>query len=131
LDELSYPSFPWRAFVAIGAVVLLLAVAVIAGERAGNGTASASSATVGQCATAAARVMSANDYSVDMLALMGPGSVRRCHGLAPAKFGRALLGTYRIEYGRNLPRSSSRAGTPSPEFRARSALAALRSAAGS
>jgi hypothetical protein len=124
LNELAYPSFPWRVFLVIAVIVVLLAAAVIAEERT-EGSASASAA-IGGCAAAAARVMSANDYSIDMMAIMGPRSVGRCQGLDPRQFGRALLDTYRIEYGRILPKASSDAGRPSAAYRARSAQSALR-----
>jgi hypothetical protein len=124
-DLLTYPRLPWRAFLAVGAVFLLLAVAVVARESAGGATASAGP-RVARCAAAAARLMSANGYPVDLMALMGPASVRRCRGLDARQFGRALADTYRIEYGRTLSRTSPNAGTPSPAYRACSARDSLR-----
>jgi hypothetical protein len=122
VDELSYPSFPRRAFLAIAAVMLALAGVVVAVRESG-----ADLPSVAGCAVGAERVMAAHDYSVDLMALIGPSAVRPCRGLSRRQYGQALLDTYRIEYGRNLPKLSSSNDRPSPAFRTRSAEAALRS----
>lgn len=113
MTELSYPAFPKRAFLAIGAVALALmagAVIVNHGGRSLHG-----------CAIAAERVMAARSYSADMMELIGPGTVPACRGLTARQYAQALLDAYRIEYGRHLPEVPINYAVPPPAFKALSA----------
>ena len=118
MTELTYPSFPRRGFLAIGAVVLALVTAAIVVNQSGE--------DLRACAVAAERVMAARNYSVAMMELIGPGAVRACHGLTALQYDEAVLAAYRIEYGGRLPASSITDDTPPPAFRARSAQEAIR-----
>jgi hypothetical protein len=119
VTELTYPSFPRRGFLTIGAVVLALVAAAILANR--------SSADLRACAVAAERVMAARNYSVATMELIGPGPISACRGLTASQFDQAVLAAYRIEYGGRLPTRSIRDDAPPPAFRARSAQAAIRS----
>ncbi len=113
MTELSYPAFPGRAFLAAGTVLLVLVAAAIVVNKNGP--------SVSACAAAAERVMVARNYSVEMMELAGPGSVPACRGLTVDQYAQALLDTYRIEYGRLLPRTPVRYDLPPPSYKARSA----------
>lgn len=125
MSELSYPSFPRRAFLAAGAALLAFVAAVVlvnASADAGAGTGPGLRA----CAVAAERVMVAENYSVAIMELTGPDSVRACHGLTERQFARALSRTYEIEYGGRLPKQPVSFNMPPPTFKALSSRSLLR-----
>jgi len=111
-----FPSFPWRAFAALGAVLAALCCAAIVVNESGP--------DVHGCAGAAARVMAAHDYSADAMARLGPGRVAGCRGLSAGEYGRAVADAYVIVYGRRLPDVPVSRGIPPPSFRALSARSA-------
>jgi hypothetical protein len=112
----AFPSFPWRAFIALGAVLAALCgVAIVVNE---------SGPDVHGCAATAARVMAAHDYSADVMARLGPGRVPGCRGLSADEYGQAVADAYVIEYGRRLPDVPVSRGVPPPSFRALSARSA-------
>ena len=113
MTELRYPAFPRRAFLAAGTALLALMAAAIIVNR--------SAPTVGGCARAAERVMASRNLSVTAMRRAGQGSVSACRGLSGAQYGQALLDTYRIEFGRRLPRVPVRYAIPPPSYKARSA----------
>jgi len=119
MNELRYPAFPKRALLAAGTALLALMAVAIVVNRSGP--------SLRACAYAAERVMVARDYSVRMMELDGKGSVPACRGLSDASYAQALLDTYRIEYGRLLPRESINYAVPPPSYKARSAAAESRS----
>jgi len=119
MTELRYPAFPKRAFLAAGTALLALMAVAIVENRSGP--------SVRACAYAAERVMVARNYSVTMMELAGRESVPACRGLSDATYVQALLDTYRIEYGRLLPRASINYAVPPPSYKARSAAGESRS----
>jgi hypothetical protein len=129
LNELTYPSFPWRAFVVPGAIALVLAAALIAWNRVDSSSSKpASRPDLAGCAVAARQFMSMYDYSVDKMAELGPTPVRACRALSGGQYGRVLVGIYRIEFGRQLSKVSSTGGAPPPRYRTLSAESELRAA---
>lgn len=126
MSELSYPSFPRRAFLAAGAALLALSViAVVVNEGAG----ARAGPSLLSCAVAAGRVMVARNYSVAVMELTGPDSVPACHGLTARQFARALSRTYEIEYGGHLPAEPVSYNMPPPAFKALSARSLSRAQA--
>jgi hypothetical protein len=119
LTELSYPAFPRRMFVAAGVVVLALMAAAVVVNRSGP--------NVRACARAAEHVMADQNYSVAMMELIGKGSVPACRGLSADQYSRALLDTYRIEYGGLLAKSPVNYAVPPPSVKAASANSESRS----
>ncbi len=100
MTELTYPSFPKRAFAVAGAVVLV---------------------------RAARHVMVRRDYSPDDMQLNGPGSVPACRGLTAGQFQAAVVIAYQAEYGRFRPRMSLTHNLPPPSYKALSAQDEARS----
>jgi hypothetical protein len=113
MSELSYPAFPRRAFLAAGTVLLALIATAIVINKSGP--------SVRACAVAAARVMERRHDTVAMMELAGPRSVPACRDLTAARYAQALADTYRIEYGRLLPRAPLSYDMPPPAYKARSA----------
>lgn len=114
MSELSYPSFPLRAFVVMGALLaVFLAAAIVVNFSGGP--------RLRDCAVAAERVMVARGDSVDMMELAGPGAVRACHGLTTRQYAQALQRTYRIEYGGRLPKQPLSHDVPPSAYKALSA----------
>ena len=118
MNELRYPAFPKRAFLAAGTALLALMAVAIVVNRSGP--------SVRACAHAAERVMVARDYSVTVMELDGKRSVPACRGLSDSSYVQALLDTYKIEYGGLLPRESIGYAVPPPSYKARSAAAESR-----
>ncbi len=117
MTELTYPAFPRKALVAIGAaLVALCAVALVI-----NG----SGPDERGCAIAAERVMAARNYSVFTMSRMGPDRLPACRGLTAGQYGQAVADGYRLEYGGRLPSASIARNVPPPSFRALSAQTAL------
>jgi hypothetical protein len=119
MSELTYPSFPKRAFAVAGAVVLVLIVAAIVANESGP--------SVPGCARAARHVMATQSYSPDLMELNGPGSVPACRGLTAGQFADAVAIAYQAEYGRFLPRVSITHSLPPPSYKALSAQDEARS----
>jgi hypothetical protein len=119
MTELTYPSFPKRAFAVAGAVVLILIVAAIVRNESGP--------SVPGCARAARHVMVSRNYSPDLMELTGPGSVPGCRGLTAGQFADAVVIAYQAEYGRFLPRVSITHSLPPPSYKALSAQDEARS----
>jgi hypothetical protein len=113
VNDLSYPRFPVRVFLAGGMLAVALAITAIVVPDSGP--------DVPACAAAAERVMVARTYTVNMMALIGPGPIRQCRGLSASQYAQALADTYRIEYGRSLPRVPVSQGVPPPDYKALSA----------
>ena len=76
------------------------------------------------CAVAAARVMTARNYSIAALKRLGAERVPNCRGLTAAQFGRAVESAYQIEFGLRLPDVSNSRDVPPASFRAKSAQTA-------
>ncbi len=119
MNELTYPSFPKRAFAVAGAVVLVLIAAAIVVNESGP--------SVPGCARAARHVMTRRDYSLDRMRLNGPGSVPACRGLTAGQFADAVVIAYQAEYGRFLPRVPITRDLPPPSYKALSAQDEARS----
>ena len=119
MTELTYPSFPKRAFAVAGAVVLVLIAAAIVANETGP--------SVQGCARAARHVMVRRDYSPDDMQLNGPGSVPACRGLTAGQFQAAVVIAYQAEYGRFRPRMSLTHNLPPPSYKALSAQDEARS----
>ena len=113
MNELRYPAFPKRAFLAAGTALLALMAVAIVVNRSGP--------SVRACAYAAERVMVAWDYSVTVMELDGKRSLPACRGLSDSSYVQALLDTYGIEYGGLLPRKPINYAVPPPSYKARSA----------
>jgi hypothetical protein len=117
--ELTYPSFPVRALVALAAALVVLVPVAIAQNESGP--------SEHGCAVAAEHVMVAQGYTAAMMALIGTGPVRACRGLSRQQYAQALLDTYQIEYGRFLSRQPMPRDMPPPAVKARSARAGAQS----
>jgi hypothetical protein len=117
VTDLTYPSFPRRALVAIGAALVALCAVAIVVNRSGPDART--------CAAAAEHVMAARNYSIDAMTRIGPGPVPDCHGLTAGQYGQAVADAYLIEYGRRLPSTSISGDAPPASFRALSAQAAF------
>ena len=115
MTDLTYPVFPRRALVAIGAALFALCVVAIVINRSGP--------DMRKCAAAAEHVMAARNYSIDAMTRIGSNRVPACHGLTAGQYGEAVANAYLIEYGAAADTSISR-DIPPASFRARSALAA-------
>ena len=119
MTEITYPSFPTRAFAVAGAVVLVLIVAAIVRNESGP--------SVPGCARAARHVLASRGYSPDLMRLDGPGSVPACRGLTSSQFSDAVVLAYQAEYGRFLTRVPITRSLPPPSYRALSAQDEARS----
>ena len=116
MTELTYPAFPRKALVALGAALATLgAVAVVINQSGPDARA---------CSVAAAHVMTARNYSVAAMKRQGSEHVPHCRGLSAAQFGSAVERAYRIEFARRLPDASISRDIPPASFRAKSAQAA-------
>jgi hypothetical protein len=114
MSELSYPRFPLRVFVGMGALLAAFcAVAMIMSSGGGP--------SLRSCAVAAERVMVARGYSADLMELAGPGAIRACRGLTARQYARALRRTYRIEYGGRLPEQPLSHEVPPAAYKSMSA----------
>jgi hypothetical protein len=118
VTELTYPAFPRRALGAFGAVLVALCGVAIAVNRSGP--------DVPGCAAAAARVMTARNYSVPAMTRLGPGRVAGCGGLTTGQYAQAVADAYVIDYGRRLPHAPVSGNVPPASFRALSAQTASR-----
>jgi hypothetical protein len=118
VTELTYPAFPKRALVAAGAALVVLCAVAVVVNRSGP--------DVRACTGAAARMMSARNYSVAAMTRLGPGRVPACRGLSAGQYARAVGDAYAADYARTLPRAPASAEGPSPSFRALSAQTASR-----
>jgi hypothetical protein len=116
VTDLTYPSFPRKALVAVGAALFALCAVAIVVNRSGP--------DMRKCAAAVEHVMAARNYSIDAMTRIGPSRVPACHGLTDGQYGQAVADAYLIEYGRRLPSTSISRDIPPASFRARSALAA-------
>ena len=116
MTDLTYPSFPRKALVAVAAALFALCAVAIVVNRSGP--------DVRMCAAAAEHVMAARNYSIDEMTRIGPSRLPACHGLTAGQYGDAVADAYLIEYGRRLPSTSISRDIPPASFRARSALAA-------
>jgi len=114
VTELTYPAFPRKALLALGAAVLALSAVAVVVNRSGpdaNG-----------CAVAVARVMTARNYSIAAMKRIGAERVPDCRGLTQGEFGDAVGRAYQIEFGKRLLGVSNSRDFAS--FRAKSAQAA-------
>ncbi|HEX9031205.1 MAG TPA: hypothetical protein VF834_05130 [Streptosporangiaceae bacterium] len=118
MSELSYPRFPLRAFVVIGAVLAAFFAAAIVASSGGG-------PSLRGCAVAAERVMAAHGYSADLMELDGPRAVRACRGLTGRQYAQALRRTYRIEYGGRLPRQPLSHDVPPAAYKSLSARSGI------
>jgi hypothetical protein len=120
VTELSYPAFPRKALLALGAAVITLCGVAVAVNQSGP--------DVRGCVVAAARVMTARTYSIAAMNRVGSERIPACRGLTADQFATAVERAYRIEFGQRLPDTSNSGNIPLVAFRAKSAqAAALRS----
>jgi hypothetical protein len=116
VTELTYPTFPRKALIALGAALTALgAVAVVINQNGPDARA---------CSVAAAHVMTARNYSIAAMERQGSEHVPHCRGLSAAQFGPAVEHAYQIEFARRLPDASISRDIPPASFRAKSAQAA-------
>jgi len=116
VTELSYPAFPRKALVALGAALAALCGAAVVVNQSGPDPRA--------CAVGAAHVMTARNYSIAEMKRQGTEHVPHCRGLTAAQFGSAVEHAYQIEFARRLPHASSSRNMPPASFRAKSAQAA-------
>jgi hypothetical protein len=116
VTELTYPAFPRKALVALGAALVALCAVAMVVNRSGPDERG--------CAVAAAHVMTARNYSIAAMKRIGADRVANCRGLTGGQFGRAVASAYAIEFSRRLPDASNSRDMPPASFRARSARAA-------
>ncbi|MGN6794710.1 MAG: hypothetical protein ACTHJW_20180, partial [Streptosporangiaceae bacterium] len=82
MTELTYPAFPRKALLVLGAALLALCAFAVVVNQSGPDARG--------CAVAAARVMTARNSSVAAMKRIGPERVPDCRGLTTSQFGQAV-----------------------------------------
>jgi hypothetical protein len=116
VTELTYPAFPRKALLALGAALVALCGVAVAVNQSGPDARG--------CAVAAARLMTARNYSITAMNRIGAERVPACRRLTAAEFATAVGRAYQIEFGRRLPSTSNSRDSELASFRSKSAQSA-------
>lgn len=113
--EISRPRLSRRAVVALGTAAAVLLTAAIGWNQAAGDR---QPPDLHGCAVAAERVMSAQNYTITVMQIIGPRPIRACAGLTHAQYADALSLTYVIEYGPLMSHQPLPRQMPPPSYKA-------------
>jgi hypothetical protein len=113
--EMSSPRLSRRAAVALGtAAAALLTAAIVWNQASGDPP----PPDLHGCAVAAERVMTAQNYTITVMQIIGPRPIRACSRLTHGQYARALSLTYVIEYGPLMSHEPLPPEMPPPSYKA-------------